>query len=120
MNAGMSLLEVVVALAVLGIGLGGVIAGLAQAQRAAQAATRRSEAVVIAQGVLAQARCGTLSADSGQVEPGGWRWRLGRQADQPPGLTRLTVEVEYPLGAAPGSFRLVGCVAARDLSAQEP
>ena len=120
MNAGMSLLEVIVALAVLGVGLGGIIAGLGQAQRAAQVATRRSEAIVLAQGLLTQARCGTLGMDHGHLEPGGWRWRLVRQTEQLPGLTRLIVEVDYPLGAASGSFRLVGCVAARDLPPQEP
>ena len=120
MRHGLSLLEVLVAMTVLAIALGGLMTGAGQAQRAASVATGLTEASIIASGLLASARTAPPAAlQTGVIDPGDYRWRRWAEPDVVPGSRRIIVEVDYPLAGTRAVHRLVGLAAERPLSLLE-
>ncbi len=101
----MSLLEVLVALAVLAIAMAALVRTVSlQAVHLGEAALR-TEAQWVAANVLAQTRLaasnGTASALQGQMPMGHrqWRWQLETHATPLPGVQRLRVTVQHPDGS---------------------
>ena len=114
------MLEVLVAMVILGLGLGGLAAGAGQAQRAAATAAGSSEAVVIAAGLVDRGRHRRpLVPEEGGIEPGGYRWRLRSEREAVPGLWRIVAEVDHPLGGTTATYRLIGQCADRPLALTE-
>lgn len=119
-RGGLTLLEVVLALVILGIGLAAALAATAQAQAAARRSVRLGEAAVLAEGVLAQARS---AAEAPVPATGGerhLRWSLAVDASGRPGILCLTVTVLGPDPGAPPLLTLVGLRAERTIPSQPP
>lgn len=98
-RAGFSLLEVLVALAVLALGMGAVVRTAGQQADLLRQAREHSYAQWLASNVIAEARLAQSLPDTGvregQARMGGqnWRWRLQIGATPVAGIQRLDVSV---------------------------
>ncbi len=103
-NAGFSLLEVLVALAVLALAMTALIRTTAMKSNDLNAARQRIFAQWVGANVIAQARVsGTASREgnqSGEMTMGrtSWKWRMTITATQVPGVVRLDVNVGVSRG----------------------
>lgn len=92
---GFTLLEVVAALALLGVGLSILYAGYIQAAQIEARAAEAGTALTLARSKLAQVEAGEERDVQGTFpHTAGYRWSLTREAEEN-GLTRLTVEVSW-------------------------
>lgn len=102
-KAGFTLLEVIIALAILGIGFALAMELLATGVRSAKASEEYTQAVLLAQHKMAEvsvARDLTRAADRGELG-GGFRWaseiRALEQAEELPGrLYSVSVRISWP------------------------
>jgi general secretion pathway protein I len=115
-EAGFTLVEVIVALAMLSIGLGVVLGVISSSLRQAAKAERMAEAGSLAQSLMAEVGVDfpiIPEARDGQF-PNGYRWRLKMQPygdarereEWPVGLYAISTEVEWDDGAQPRSYAL--------------
>ncbi len=96
---GFTLLEVVAALTLLGVGLAVLYAGYAQASYMENRAAEQGLALVLARAKLAQAEVGDESGREGLCEGAeGFRWSISRDPLGETGLDRLTVRVSFGEG----------------------
>ncbi len=97
---GFTLLEVVAALTLLGVGLAVLYAGYLQAAYMENRVAERGLAMVLARTKLAQAEAGEESGREGQCEgASGYRWIISRDPLGETGLDRLTVKVTFGDGS---------------------
>lgn len=95
-TAGFTLLEVVAALTLLGIGLSILYAGYLQASHLEARAAESGTALTLAKSILAQAEAGEETAAEGVFEGApGYRWALTRESLGDLGLVRLTATVTW-------------------------
>lgn len=112
-RTGFSLLEVLVALAVLSLALAALVRTAGQEARLLAEARERSQAQWIAANLIAEARLAPALPATGRSEGrlafGGreWSWRMDVSATGVGTLRRLDVEV-VPEGDGLGSVRLTG------------
>lgn len=115
-EAGFTLVEVIVALAMLSIGLGVVLGVISSSLRQAAKAERMAEAGSLAQSLMAEVGVDIQikpEARDGQF-PHGYRWRLKMQPygdarereEWPVGVYAISTEVEWDDGAQPRSYAL--------------
>jgi general secretion pathway protein I len=115
-QTGFTLLEVMVALAVVAFAVAALWRGLAQATAVTQALAERTAARWVAQNRLAlrEAAGGwpsTRTTDgTEQIDGRVWYWRESVEQSDEPLLRRVTVEVRAAVGAAP-VFELSGYLA---------
>lgn len=96
---GFTLLEVVAALTLLGVGLAVLYAGYAQASYMENRAVEQGLALVLARAKLAQAEAGEESGREGSCEgAAGYRWFISRDPFGETGLDRLAVKVSFGEG----------------------
>ena len=94
--AGFTLLEVIAALALLGIGLSLLYAGYLQAAHLEARAAESGTALTLAKSILAQAEAGEETAAEGAFEEApGYSWALTRESLGDLGLVRLTAIVTW-------------------------
>ena len=94
--AGFTLLEVVAALTLLGIGLSLLYAGYLQASHLEARAAESGTALTLAKSILAQAEAGQETAAEGSFEGApGYHWALARESLGDLGLVRLTATVTW-------------------------
>ena len=111
---GFTLVEVLVALAVLAIVLGATLRGLGLASRTLAEQRERMLAGWVAENVLNEAllaprwpQIGELDSETRFAERR-WHWQLRTQATSDPDLRRLDVSVRSADGSTPVSSRLSG------------
>lgn len=98
-QAGLTLLEVMVALLVVAITLGAVISGVGAGASNHAHLVQQTEAQWVAANALIEARLGLLDTDGDPTEGtatmghGRYTWRMTRQPTSQGGLQRLTVSV---------------------------
>lgn len=101
-TAGFTLLEVLVALAILGIGLGVIVQGLGQGLRLRRESAENVRFTVLAEGLLGGLLARKEAPEAVEEgEQGGWRWRLEPLAEAPPGDAE-----QAPGGAALAALRI--------------
>jgi general secretion pathway protein I len=101
-SAGFTLIEVMVALAIVGLSLGAVAASVSQMVDAATAMRERTYASWIAQNKIAELRLANVvpevSDTSGELEFAGleWAWRANISETGVENLFRVDVAISYP------------------------
>ncbi|RLA34060.1 MAG: type II secretion system protein GspI [Gammaproteobacteria bacterium] len=101
-SAGFTLIEVMVALAIVGLSLGAVAASVSQMVDAATTMRERTYASWIAQNKIAELRLANVvpevSDTSGEVEYAGldWAWRANISETGVENLFRVDVAISYP------------------------
>lgn len=115
-EAGFTLVEVIVALAILSLGIGTLIGMISTSLRQTAAAARTTEAGSLAQSLLA--RAGTEfpigAAEQTGESPSGYRWTLRTSAfgeakereEWPIGAYRVSAEVEWVENGQPRAYVL--------------
>ena len=98
-SRGFTLLEVVAALVLLGVGCAVLYAGYAQANRLEEKTAQKTMGLILARMKLSRLEAGE-ETDRGGDYPGmpGYRWQAEYVGGEEPGLLRLTVTVEDPRG----------------------
>jgi len=110
-SAGFTLIEVMVALAIVGLSLGAVAASVSQMVDAATAMRERTYASWIAQNKIAELRLANVvpevSDTSGELEFAGleWAWRANISETGVENLFRVDVAISYP--GSDGAIRTV-------------
>lgn len=102
-DAGFSLIEAMVALAVLAIATVGLIGAVEQHIDSTRGVERRAIAMWVAENRLADLEVGTPEANAGQVEMLGRQWDVAvkRTGTDDPALDRVTIDVAAAGDAAP-------------------
>jgi general secretion pathway protein I len=102
-NSGFSLIEAMVALAVLAIATVGLIGAVEQHIDSTRGVERRAIAMWVAENRLADLEVGTPEANGGQVDMLGHNWSVGvsRTKTSDPALDRVTITVAAAGETAP-------------------
>ncbi len=99
-EAGFTLLEVLVAVTILGIGLAALMEGFAAGVLLLQNTRNSSIAIILAEGKLAEVENGLETADAGDFRNAGeeysrYRWRVAREPGEAEGVQKVTVTVSW-------------------------
>lgn len=97
---GFSLLEAMVATAILSVGVLGSVAALSAGWRTATEAMRLDSAVALAENLLAEAVAAAEGTDTRRGSESGYEWVI-ESVMLEPGLLRIDVRVIAPGGGAP-------------------
>jgi len=113
-EAGFTLVEVIVALAILSVGLSIVLSVISGGLQQTTNAERKAEAGSLAQSLMAEVGTPIKSEERNGQFPGGYRWHLkvgqygnGKEREEwPIGLYAISTEVEWEEGAQRRSYEL--------------
>ncbi|MCL4514439.1 MAG: prepilin-type N-terminal cleavage/methylation domain-containing protein [Firmicutes bacterium] len=99
-EAGFTLLEVLVAVTILGIGLTVLVEGFAAGLAVLQNTRNNSIAIILAEGKLAEVENGLVAGDSGDFAEAGeeysrFRWTVSTEQGEPGGIRKITVTVSW-------------------------
>ena len=117
-RAGFTLLEVMVALAIVGIGLGVVIRSITLSVRSGELTERYSTAVLLAESKVSEALLGPLAIGKSEGDCGrapGYSWRLSVAKGDREGLKRVTAAVRFSGPGGPREVVLATLAASRQL-----
>ncbi len=114
-EAGFTLLEVLVAVTILGIGLTALVEGFAAGLAVLQNTRNNSIAIILAEGKLAEVENGLVAADAGDFAEAGeeysrFRWTVSRAQGETEGVRRVTVTVSWDSPRGRRSYALSSAI----------